>query len=87
MILKVLLGILQRRGELDKEGLFQFTQIKRESKLVDNGEKNPIIAPVLMKFQRGCHQVRSCFYFMSVLYIVANLAKLSTVEPDVLSII
>ena len=70
MILKVLLGILQRRVELDKEVLFQFTQIKRESKLVDNGEKNPIIAPVLMKFQRGCHQVRRFFLFTLCPYFI-----------------
>ena len=56
--LEVLLGILQRRVELDKEVLFLFTQIKREYKLVSTAEKNPAIAPALMKFQRGCHQVR-----------------------------
>ena len=37
--------------------LFQFTTIKRETKLVDKEDKNPTIAPTLMKFQRGCHQV------------------------------
>merc|ERR1712025_777597 len=37
--------------------LFQFTTIKRETKLVDTTDKNPRIAPTLMKFQRGCHQV------------------------------
>lgn len=55
--LEVLIGILQRRIELDKEVLFQFTTIKRETNLVNTNEKNPTIAPTLMKFQRGCHQV------------------------------
>ena len=76
---QVLIGILQRRIELDKEVmynnnkklnfitmifnrqvLFQFTTIKRETALVDKEDKNPTIAPTLMKFQRGCHQVRQC---------------------------
>lgn len=55
--LQVLIGILQRRIELDKEVLFQFNTIKHEAGLVDLQEKNPTIAPTLMKFQRGCHQV------------------------------
>ena len=55
---QVLIGILQRRIELDKEVLFQFNTIKHEAGLVDMTEKNPTIAPTLMKFQRGCHQVR-----------------------------
>ena len=53
---QVLIGILQRRIELDKEVLFQFNTIKHEAGLVDLQEKNPTIAPTLMKFQRGCHQ-------------------------------
>ena len=80
---QVLIGILQRRIELDKEVmcnnnnklniitmifnrqvLFQFTTIKRETALVDKDDKNPTIAPTLMKFQRGCHQVRNCFLVM-----------------------
>ena len=56
--LQVLIGILQRRIELDKEVLFQFNTIKHEAGLVDLSDKNPTIAPTLMKFQRGCHQVR-----------------------------
>ena len=55
---QVLIGILQRRIELDKEVLFQFNTIKHEAGLVDLSDKNPTIAPTLMKFQRGCHQVR-----------------------------
>ena len=56
--MQVLIGILQRRIELDKEVLFQFNTIKHEAGLVDLSEKNPTIAPTLMKFQRGCHQVQ-----------------------------
>ena len=87
--LEVLLGILQRRIELDKEVLFQFTQLKKETKLLDvvsqpghsssstnqpssHGDgkgkqvsmktkhSNPSgqsVAPLLMRFQRGCQQV------------------------------
>ncbi len=55
--LEVLLGILQRRIELDKEVLFQFTQLKKEAKLMA-GKSDPSVAPVLMRFQRGCQQVR-----------------------------
>ena len=57
---QVLIGILQRRIELDKEVLFQFNTIKHEAGLVDITDKNPTIAPTLMKFQRGCHQVGDC---------------------------
>ena len=57
---QVLIGILQRRIELDKEVLFQFNTIKHEAGLVDLTDKNPTIAPTLMKFQRGCHQVGDC---------------------------
>ena len=80
--LEVLLGILQRRIELDKEVLFQFTQLKKETKLLDvviqpghstsssnqsskstsikakhSGSTSQSVAPLLMKFQRGCQQV------------------------------
>ena len=70
--LEVLLGILQQRIELDKECLFQFTQIKKDMKLDGGGEKGAgaggkakssqggsghSVAPVLMRYQRGCQQV------------------------------
>lgn len=58
--LEVLLGILQRRIELDKEVLFQFTQLKKEIKLLSAGsgsKTDPSVAPLLMRFQRGCQQV------------------------------
>ena len=72
--LEILLGILQQRIELDKECLFQFTQVKKQSLLStnttssggqDQGAKSSV-APILMRYQRGCQQVGkfsfSCFY-------------------------
>jgi hypothetical protein len=29
----------------------------RGTQLVDQADRNPAVAPILMKFQRGCHQV------------------------------
>jgi hypothetical protein len=52
--LEVLLGILQQRIELDKECLFQFTQVKKESHLARETQS---VAPILMRYQRGCQQV------------------------------
>jgi len=52
--LEVLLGILQQRIELDKECMFQYTQLRKEVRVVD-GQTS--IAPVLMRYQRGCQQV------------------------------
>ena len=57
---KFISGILQRRIELDKEVLFQFTQLKKEIKLM-GGKSDPSVAPLLMRFQRGCQQVREEF--------------------------
>lgn len=54
--LEVLLGILQQRIELDKECLFQFTQVKKESHL---SKAEQSVAPILMRYQRGCQQVRA----------------------------
>ena len=67
---QVLIGILQRRIELDKEVLFQFNTIKHEAGLVDLQEKNPTIAPTLMKFQRGCHQVRVMINYFAILGLI-----------------
>ena len=82
--LEVLLGILQRRIELDKEVLFQFTQLKKEIKLltaknssnssssstgVGSSKSDPSVAPLLMRFQRGCQQVST------VLYIIHNIGS------------
>ena len=82
--LEVLLGILQQRIELDKECLFQFTQIKKNMKLDGggSGEKGAAaatgaggkakpsqggggghsVAPVLMRYQRGCQQVGNVLF-------------------------
>ncbi|KAK3855442.1 hypothetical protein Pcinc_038158, partial [Petrolisthes cinctipes] len=51
--LDVLLGILQRRIEYDKETLFQFTQLRKEAREV---EGNAVIAPILMRYKHGCDQ-------------------------------
>ena len=61
--LEVLLGILQQRIELDKECLFQFTQVKKESHLAKTEQS---VAPILMRYQRGCQQVSPpSFLFIS----------------------
>ncbi len=65
--LEVLLGILQKRIELDKECLFQYTQIRKDSikaqeaKEAAKGGKggaSESVAPIFMRYQRGCQQVR-----------------------------
>ena len=53
--LTLFVGILQQRIELDKECMFQYTQLRKEVRLMD-GQTS--VAPVLMRFQRGCQQVR-----------------------------
>ncbi|XP_065350629.1 uncharacterized protein LOC135946347 [Cloeon dipterum] len=53
--LNVLLGILQRRIECDKDALFQFTQLKKES--AKTFDESAIVAPILMRFSYGCDQV------------------------------
>ena len=71
--LEVLLGILQQRIELDKECLFQYTQIKKDSmQMLNTNNKNRTltasnnkavkntnqsVAPIFMRYQRGCQQV------------------------------
>jgi nucleoside-triphosphatase THEP1 len=89
--LEVLLGILQRRIELDKEVLFQFTQLKKEIKLltaknssnssssstgVGSSKSDPSVAPLLMRFQRGCQQVST------VLYIIHNIGSVELQCPQ-----
>ena len=59
--LEVLLGILQQRIELDKECLFQFTQVKKESHLAKTEQS---VAPILMRYQRGCQQVSLHLFFL-----------------------
>lgn len=65
--LQILLGILQKRIDYDKEVLFQFTQLRKEYSCVANAnanasspnciDKEAIVAPVLMRFSHGCGQV------------------------------
>ncbi|XP_063228610.1 uncharacterized protein LOC134534250 [Bacillus rossius redtenbacheri] len=52
--LDILLGILQRRVEFDKDVLFQFTQLRKEMKEVEAAEA---VAPVLLRYSHGCDQV------------------------------
>ena len=52
--LDILLGILQRRIEHDKDSLFQFTQLRKEAKDID---LDAVVAPILMRYAHGCDQV------------------------------
>ena len=52
--LDILLGILQRRIEHDKDSLFQFTQLRKESKDI---QADAIVAPILMRYAHGIDQV------------------------------
>lgn len=53
-VLYILLKILRKRVEMDKDIVFQFTQLKKEVKGVD---PNSLVAPILMKFSKGCTMV------------------------------
>lgn len=72
--LDLFLGILQRRIELDKEALFQFSQLKRDQP-AKTGEatQHIVVAPILMKYSHGCQQVS----VSSILQIIvsANAAR------------
>ena len=72
--LEVLLGILQQRIELDKECLFQYTQVKKESHIPGDNTKSSI-APILMRYQRGCQQVGFLysFYLFTSFYNIREL--------------
>ena len=77
--LDLFLGILQRRIELDKDVLFQYAQMRKESKPTEAG--NIVIAPVLMKYSHGCQQVCTCTcYFIchSLILIYVTLSLLCT---------
>ncbi|XP_013781314.1 uncharacterized protein LOC106465625 [Limulus polyphemus] len=52
--LEMLLNVLQKRIEFDKDVLFQFTQLRKEIKDVN---LSSIVAPVLMRFSHGCKEV------------------------------
>uniref|UniRef100_T1IEX4 Mitochondria-eating protein n=1 Tax=Rhodnius prolixus TaxID=13249 RepID=T1IEX4_RHOPR len=49
----ILLAILQRRVECDKDALFQFTQLRKELKM----ESEQVVAPLLMRYSHACDQV------------------------------
>ncbi|CAB0004748.1 unnamed protein product [Nesidiocoris tenuis] len=48
----ILLAILQRRVECDKDALFQFTQLRKELKV----ESEQVVAPLLMRYSHACDQ-------------------------------
>lgn len=52
--LDLLLKILRKRVEIDKDIVFQFTQLKKEVKGVD---PDSLVAPILMRFSKGCTRV------------------------------
>ncbi|XP_055929766.1 uncharacterized protein LOC129960380 [Argiope bruennichi] len=52
--LELLLKILQKRVEIDKDIIFQFTQLKKEVKDI---KPDAVVAPILMKFSKGCSRV------------------------------
>ena len=68
--LDILLGILQRRIEYDKESLFQFTQLRKEATEVQG---NAVVAPILMRYSHGCEQVS----FFDMYNSSHNYAKLN----------
>lgn len=52
--LDILLGILQRRIDCDKDALFQFTQLKKEAGEISSETQ---VAPLLLRYSRGCKEV------------------------------
>lgn len=52
--MEILLTILKRRVEYDKDALFQFTQLRKELKV----ESEHVVAPLLMRYSLACEQVR-----------------------------
>ncbi|GFR03393.1 uncharacterized protein TNCT_265421 [Trichonephila clavata] len=52
--MNTLLAILQRRIEMDKDALFQFTQLRKE---VKDMSSNAVVASALMRFSQGCQQI------------------------------
>ncbi|XP_035211975.1 uncharacterized protein LOC118186078 [Stegodyphus dumicola] len=52
--LKLLLKILRKRVEIDKDIIFQFTQLKKEVKDVS---PDAVVAAILMKYSKGCSKV------------------------------
>ncbi|GIY37936.1 uncharacterized protein CDAR_8131 [Caerostris darwini] len=52
--LELLLKTLRKRVEIDKDIIFQFTQLRKEVKDVN---PDAVVAPILMKFSKGCSRV------------------------------
>lgn len=53
--LAILLTILQRRVDCDKDALFQFTQLRKELCV----DAETVVAPLLMRYSNACDQVRT----------------------------
>lgn len=53
--LEMLLRVLSNRVQSDKDVLFQFQQLKRQ--VSDDGNSNPMVAPILMRFSNGCNHI------------------------------
>ncbi|XP_065210500.1 uncharacterized protein LOC135838697 [Planococcus citri] len=51
--LAILLTILKRRVEYDKDALFQFTQLRKELE----ADADHVVAPLLMRYSHACEQV------------------------------
>lgn len=51
--LAILLTILRRRVECDKDALFQFTQLRKEL----GTDSEQVVAPLLMRYSHACEQV------------------------------
>lgn len=68
--LDLFLGILQRRIELDKDVLFQYTQLRRDQPPTPPVASKPadssiVVAPLLMKYSHGCQQVSKLLFYES----------------------
>lgn len=75
--LDLFLGILQRRIELDKEALFQFSQLKRDQSTAKPAEPaHIVIAPILMKYSHGCQQVCHIFNIFEFIFVFFSLIRL-----------
>lgn len=61
--LAILLAILQRRVECDKDALFQFTQLRKELK----AEAEEVVAPLLIRYSHACEKVNKLLLFRNTL--------------------
>lgn len=65
----ILLTILKRRVEYDKDALFQFTQLRKELKV----ESEHVVAPLLMRYSHACEQVTDDPSFFTVFHCFSLL--------------